>query len=78
MDIITGKVLTNYQRSWHCPFTRSVYNWELRLEVPEDLTPTEEKQNEASALSLSPYPEGSWPLFLVVTDHIDLLYPKPF
>ena len=31
----------------------------LILEVPEDLTPDEEKENEASALSLSPYPEGS-------------------
>ena len=41
MDIITVKALTNYQR--HCPFTSSVYNWMLILEVPEDLTPTEER-----------------------------------
>ena len=49
----------------------------LILQVPEDPTATEEREDEAPPLPSSPPPEGSRPPSLVVTDSIDLLHPNP-
>ena len=49
----------------------------LILQVPEEPTPTEEREDEAPPLPSSPPPEGSRPPSLIVTDSIDLLHPNP-